>query len=650
MRYLICVLFLGFACTLFAQEEEPVNDEKRDSFLTELDKAKGVDKVGQYIATSSYLIDRDLKESFKLAQEGLALAESLEYSNGIMRLKNVVGNYYQRVSQLDSALLIYNQALEIAEEMDTDEGRAIVYNNIGIVYNSKGDFVQALEWYFKGLAAEEATGSETGMAQAYNNIAVVYYQQRDIDKTIEYLTMAVELLEKNSDEFTLKKAYNNIGALHAYQDQHEKALEFYTKSFEISERLGDKREIAINLSNMAGAYIELDRYEDAKACFERTMQIKKEENNIVGIAHEYHNYAQLYEAVEDFEKAEENFKMAIKWGFKAKSRRIRMMTQLSLSKVYRATGEHEKALEALSKHVLMKDSVLNEEKAAAIAEMETKYETEKKEKTILQQENEIATSELKIAARNRWILALTFGVLAVVLLGLFIVQRNKRLAQAQQDALVIAEREAGIKAIFEATENERKRIASDLHDGVGQQLSGLKLAFSKLGHEVIVTAPEQEQRIDQLAQVIDDACVDVRSISHEMMPKSLGEFGLVSAIEGMLQKSLHLSGIGCEFEPMVDGRFDEQVEISLYRICQELVNNIVKHSQANAVSVQLYKAGQQLIMMVEDNGKGITEQQSKDGIGLKNMKNRVSSLQGQISFEPGPENGTVVTVRIPLKG
>lgn len=641
--FLLCVVPLTGIC----QEEV---DTKRDSLLQALEQPQGnKERMGTYIKTCNYLIDRDLQKTFELAKEGLEMAQEMELPNSIMRMQNIVGNYYQRTAAYDTALIYYERAMEIVERLDSDSGRAIVYNNIGIVHNSKGELIEALEWYFKALDAEEAIGNETGMAQAYNNIAVVHYQQQDIDKTIEYLTLAVNILERTGDEHTVKKAYNNIGALHSYQKQSEKALEFFTKSYEISKRLGDKHEMAINLSNMAGEYIQLDRFEEAKACFEQTMTIKKEENNIAGIAFEYHNYGDLYANVGDYKLAEESYSMALEWAAKAKNKRIRMMTFKSISQLYSKMKKHEEALGMLNLHIQMKDSVVNEERGKAIAELETKYETEKKEKTILQQENEIANADLKLAARKRWIQVLALAALFIIFLGLFMVQRNKRLAQAKQDAIVIAEREAGIKAIFEATENERKRIASDLHDGVGQQLSGLKLAFSKLGSEVKSQAPEQEERVDQLAQVIDDACVDVRTISHEMMPKSLGEFGLVSAIDDMLQKSLKLSGIAYEFEPMgVDGRFEEQTEISLYRVCQELINNVVKHSGANQVEIQLYKAGQQLIMMVEDDGKGIPSNIKSDGIGLKNMRNRVSSLQGQLSIEPGPESGTVVTVRVPI--
>jgi len=646
-QYVYAILLCAISLTGTSQE---VEDNKKDSFLQVLNQSLGNKaKMGTYIRTCNYLIDRDLKQTFELAQEGLELAQKLELPNSIMRMQNIIGNYYQRTAAYDTALIYYIRAKEIVETLDSDSGRAIVYNNIGIVHNSKGELVEALDWYLKALAAEEAIGNETGMAQAYNNIAVVYYQQQDIDKTIEYLTLAVNILERTGDEYTVKKAYNNIGALHSYQKQSEKALEFYSKSLEISKRLGDKHEMAINLSNMAAEYIQLGRFEDAKACFEQTMKIKKEENNVSGIAFEYHNYGDLYANVGDYERAEDNYAKALEWAAKAKNKRIRMMTFKSISQLYSRMNKHEEALGMLNLHMQMKDSVVNEEKGKAIAELETKYETEKKEKTILQQQNEIANSDLKLAKRKRWIQVLSMTALFIIFLGLFIVQRNKRLAQAKQDALVIAEREAGIKAIFEATENERKRIASDLHDGVGQQLSGLKLAFSKLGAEIKSETPTQEERVDRLAQVIDEACVDVRTISHEMMPKSLGEFGLVSAIDDMLQKSLKISGIAYEFEPMgVDSRFDEQTEISLYRVCQELVNNVVKHSEASQVDIQLYKAGAQLIMMVEDDGKGIPEQITSNGIGMKNMRNRISSLKGQLSIEPGPEKGTVVTVRVPV--
>jgi signal transduction histidine kinase len=222
--------------------------------------------------------------------------------------------------------------------------------------------------------------------------------------------------------------------------------------------------------------------------------------------------------------------------------------------------------------------------------------------------------------------------------------------RAERDAAIIQEREEGIKAIFEATDHERKRIASDLHDGIGQQMSGLRLAFSRLGSEISVALPIYAAKVGELTEVLDGTCREVRHISHQMMPKSLSENGLISAIEDMLSKSLKFTGIEYQFEHQgIEERLPENLELSLYRVCQELINNVVKHSKASAVNIQLYRLRNHLVMLVEDNGKGMDEQARKqEGIGLKTLASRVNSINGELNFEPSPHAGTVATVRVPL--
>ncbi len=156
--------------------------------------------------------------------------------------------------------------------------------------------------------------------------------------------------------------------------------------------------------------------------------------------------------------------------------------------------------------------------------------------------------------------------------------------------------------------------------------------------------------IDKSVGSLDLACDEVRSLSHQMMPRALIELGLTSAIDDMLNKSLNFTSIKHEFEHIgvEDRQLEKRVEIALYRICQELINNVVKHSGATKVSVQLYRTSDSAMLLVEDDGAGF-KPNSEDGIGMHNINSRASAINGKVSFEDGPTTGTVAQVRIPLK-
>ncbi len=214
----------------------------------------------------------------------------------------------------------------------------------------------------------------------------------------------------------------------------------------------------------------------------------------------------------------------------------------------------------------------------------------------------------------------------------------------QYQKALIAEQERGIHAMIEAQENERSRIAKDLHDGVVQEIGSVILksraAFDKLK---IANSDEAKEILEKL----EGSNQDLRTISHQMTPRSLKELGLIAALGDMLADSLTPAKISYTFEHFNwTDRLLSTLEINIYRIAQELVNNIIKHSNANTVNIQLFRTGNTVILIVEDNGKGIESPKQNKGIGLMNIKNRTEMMLGTVTFENGPEGGTLVTLKI----
>lgn len=268
--------------------------------------------------------------------------------------------------------------------------------------------------------------------------------------------------------------------------------------------------------------------------------------------------------------------------------------------------------------------------------MQTKYESEKKDEEIAHQ-SEVIQKEKTI----RYALAGVL-VLLLVLSVLFYVWYKAKQQQKLQVAL-LKEKEKGIEAVINAQEEERQRIAKDLHDGIIQELTSLKLNLKK------VFEKKENEATDKVFHQLEASTSELRDISHQMMPRALKDLGVVEAIEDMLNKSLDNTDINFNFETFgIKQRLKQNVEITLYRVCQELINNVVKHSDASEVSVQLFKAGNNITLIVEDNGKGLGQNTKKDGIGLLNISSRLDILKGKVNFEPSPNSGTLVTVNIPL--
>jgi signal transduction histidine kinase len=223
-------------------------------------------------------------------------------------------------------------------------------------------------------------------------------------------------------------------------------------------------------------------------------------------------------------------------------------------------------------------------------------------------------------------------VMLSALIFLWLYNRNKK-RMAKEKA---RQKQISIDAFIEGEEKEKARIGRELHDGIAQEIVAVKLAMHQQNADA--------KLIDELTRI----SLDIRNISHELMPQTLKEYGLKLAIEDICQKILVPSGIQYEVHSTLpDERMANKIEITLYRIFQELVHNIIKHSKATEVLVQLRKMNNHILLMVEDNGKGMTEEK-KNGIGISNLKSRVQLLDGNMQYDSSENEGTTAIVRVPV--
>jgi signal transduction histidine kinase len=207
-----------------------------------------------------------------------------------------------------------------------------------------------------------------------------------------------------------------------------------------------------------------------------------------------------------------------------------------------------------------------------------------------------------------------------------------------------------MKAVIEAEEAERQRIAKDLHDGVGQMMSAAKMNLSAYESNVHFKDEEEKEGFEKIIALVDESCKEVRAVSHNMMPNALLKNSLASAIREFIDKldqkilQVHLYTEGLE------ERLDSNVETVLYRVIQECVNNVIKHADANTLDISIIKEANEIIATIEDNGKGFdtTDKEKFDGIGLKNIRTRVEYLKGTVDFDSSPNKGTLVALHVPL--
>lgn len=208
-----------------------------------------------------------------------------------------------------------------------------------------------------------------------------------------------------------------------------------------------------------------------------------------------------------------------------------------------------------------------------------------------------------------------------------------------------------MNAVIEAQETERKRIARDLHDGIAQEIVAIKLGFEILGRRIDKMAPEEMPKLSELSKQLDASCTELRGIAHNMLPPTLGTQGLAPSLEMLLRNTLQHSNIKAKFNVHnLTTKIDEKTEISLYRIAQELLNNIVKHSKAAQVVMELFQSDSWLVLRVEDDGQGFDFEaaRSRGTMGILNILSLVGAVGGEFKTEGNRTGGTIALVRVPL--
>jgi len=470
-------------------------------------------------------------------------------------------------------------------------------------------------------------------------------KRRDLDQAFKYFREGIYLLEKNNaDESSKSHAYDNYGVLFEMRNDLDSAGYFYNEALKRKEAEKDSVAIPYSLNKIAQLNLIHKKFDVAKTYFDKAYEMRKHMNDEFGIAENETFYGDLFSASGDWNKAVDWYEKSTISSKKLKYPMLLQYNYEQLVLCYEELGRYQEALKFARKGTVLKDELLNEKNSRAILELEERYHSAEKDRNISRLETEATHKKLAIYV----VVALS---VITLLSSLIYIVNAKRKARAAKDAAIIKEREAGLIAVFDATEAERKRIAKDLHDGLGQQLSGLRMSWEGLENKIANAAPAQSEKLKHLTSILDEACTEVRSISHSMMPKVLQEKGLLAAIEEMVRKSLGITTIHFQIEhfKVENVRFQERIELSLYRICQELVNNIIKHSKASEVAIQLMRNKSHLILIVEDNGVGFNKQQNKDGIGMMNISSRLSTVKGEAEIEPGPERGVVATIRVPVE-
>jgi two-component system, NarL family, sensor kinase len=564
-----------------------------------------------------------------------------------------------RNNQIDTAYKYATRELILSKKLGYKKAIAEALVSQGFVFYYHTDFSKALDSYLQAYHLFEEENNIEGMINCSNAIAKIHRIEKNYPKAFEYSKNAIHLAEKSGNKKEMVLNYIGLGNIYGEQGMFDEGIEANQKALQICKEIRNNAPIPTILNNIAQGYKEKGFIEKA---MEYELEALKMKNTLIENSKDkfdkkdraglLNSVSELYYLQGSFSESLNFAKQALADINEAGVGKEKKDIYEMLSKVYAGQKNYPEAYKYYLLYSNFKDSMLNETRSRQIAEMQTKYETEKKEKENLELMGKTQVQELIIKSedqkrKNQLMLSFVFaGLLAAT--SFFVYNRRKLKQKALHQAEIAEQEKIRFKAIIEAEEKERGRIAQELHDGLGQMLSTARLNVAGLEDSVV---EEDKQYLEKSLKIIDDACVEVRNISHNMMPNALMRLGLISAIRELVNNVNSSKTLRIDFSSNVKESLGKSLDITIYRIVQEVLNNMIKHAKADHINLDLNRNGKNLIINIKDNGIGFNTDELKEskGMGWKNIFSRVSMLNGTIELNSKPKEGTIVYINLTLK-
>lgn len=618
-------------------------------------------------------------DAYKALQQAAAIKNETP-DKAFLTLKG--GSLLGRVNP-DSALLIMHQALEMSRRISADSLTAVCIYAIAD-YNMKiGNLKVAANYCDTLLLHAGKTKSTHAAAMGYVTSGIIHAQQGYMITSMEEFHKALALQEQRKDSIAAAMTLVCLGNVYFQDEQKEQAAYYYRKAVGVQEEI-DSLGAASTMVNLASVYIQMhqpdsglyynnlardivmnfDNGEEllfenylndvllqmdknnlaaADASLDKALAIANKQGAIFKLARALQTSATLADKKGNVPQAISQMKEAVGYFEQIGHLPLLKTAYRGMYELYDKSNNTTGALEMLKKYKSVSDSLYNDQVTARINDLNIRYETEKKEKSLEEKEEAIRRKNDEL----QMLYAVVVVALVIVLLVVAIYVQSKR-AQKQR---AIAERQerdiALLKALMTGEEKERTRIARELHDGLGGILAASQMQLSNIAEATIAQTPE----IQKAGSLVSRAAEEARRIAHNLLPETLMRAGLDSALREYCLSINESKLVDIEYESLgIEQRMAASTELAIYRVVQELVNNIIKHAKATQAFIQLHRHHNTLSITIEDNGAGFDDSApKKEGIGLANIKSRINYLNGSINIKSDRQKGTSVYIEIMLQ-
>ena len=586
-----------------------------------------------------FLLEHNYDSAMHYFNKGIVKTTNTKHKSINSELLNRKAAVFYYTGITDSSLWYFKKALNQYEALKDSSAVIKLLNNIGAISLRTGDMDGAIVCFFKCLGYDEKQKNEMAVAMDYNNIGIILTEKKEFSSALSYLQKALQIKTKNKDTLEILRTSINIANVHYQKKDFTNSIKQYLQALKLGNNIKKYTDEYSQITNNLGeCYSSIGEYNSAMNYLNTSLEIKQKVGNKSGIAATLGNIGQVCYRQLNFEKAIEYYTKSNKIAVETSDIQFQKNAQQVLIVCYLNLNQKEKALHAFSKFNLLQDSLFNETSAKQIVETQIKYETGKKEteNKLLQQQNNIKTLEnenntqkLKVQTQTILILIACIIIATIIVLWQISLARIKK----QKRALEIEKK----------LQQDRERISRDLHDNVGGQLS--YVMFSLEGKEE-VSEDKRKEKSYNLANTLRSVTGNLRETIWALNQEKLTVQDIADKLKTYTRNVFAYSNTKIKFEEFIenDQTLNPAFALNLFRICQEVINNVFKHAQASELIITVIK-NKKISIIIADNGIGFAQELANtESYGLTNLKVRADEINATLSIDTEIQKGTKITI------
>lgn len=611
---------------------------------TELTKSPDEKKRASiYSDLTWYYASVSVDSALHYGNKAIFATEKLKDSTLLAQIYSDLGAVHFRNNDFKNSEKNYLQSYQIRKKQNNIAGIAKLNNNLASVYQSTFQYKKAMKMYLEALNFFESKADEKNINTTKANIGLLFIDLKDNTNAIKYITEAISFFEDQdkSVEFDNKlcENYLNLGKAFQMKKDYANAEKYYNKSSEICNKVGNKQGFAFSKRNLGNLNTRLKNDSAAELNLKISKETRKEFNSKLDTESNDIDVAQNLIVQEKFVEAKRILLKILPVFEKENSKENLLSTYKLLTNIYHHSSQTDSADLFFEKYVALDSDLVNTSVNKDTSEMEKKYRS-------LQKDNEILSQKSKIFKTN----VIVFSLLGFLLIGFIYYKnyQNKQKIKLQKE--ILHQQDLATKAVMNAEDNERKRMATHLHDGIGQLLTAANMNMSVLD-EYKKDENNFTRVLNKTREILSEAMLDVRTLSHQIMPNMLIKNSLADALRDLISKTnspkLHLE---LKMEGLTKD-LNQNIQVVMYRIIQECINNTIKHARANKVEISLIQSNNMIEAIFKDDGIGFKPlkiNSRSDGLGLENIKSRIDMLKGDLKINSAEGIGTSIVMKIPI--